>query len=75
MAVNDLHDSVLPVSAFRPYRLSMLVRHEQVVRAEVLPPLEGKVLLRQSRLDWSLSVYHGMLLYDGEGSSSYGLEG
>ena len=74
IAVYDLHDSVLPVSAFRPPRLGMLVRKQPVVRAEVLPPLQEKVLLRRPRLDWSLSVCHGMLVYDGVGSSSYGLK-
>lgn len=73
-AIYDLHDSVLPVSAFRSLRLSTLVRHQLVVRAEVLPPFQVKVLLRRPRLDWSLGVCHGMLVYDGEGSSSYGLK-
>ena len=73
--VQDLHDSALLVFAFGPYRLSTTVRLQPVVRAEVLPHLEGKVLLRRPQLDWSLGVCYGMLLYDGEGCSSYGLEG
>ena len=73
-AIRDLHDSVLPVSAFWPYRLSTLVRHQPVVRAEVLPPFQDKVFLRRPRLDWSLGFCHGMLVHDGQGSSSYGLK-
>ena len=69
-AVYDLHDSVLPVSAFRPVRLGMLVWHQPVVRAEVLPPFQDKVSLWRPRLDWSLGICHGMLVYDGEGSCS-----
>ena len=73
-AVYDLHGSVLPVSAFRPLRLGTLVRHQPVVRAEVLPPFQGKLWLRRPRLDWSLGLCHGMLVYDEEGSSFYGLK-
>ena len=70
IAVYDLHDSVFPVSVFRPPRLGMLVRQQPVVRAEVLPPLQEKVLLWRPRLDWSLGVCHHF-----KGSSSYGFKG
>ena len=74
IAVYDLHDSVIPVSAFWPYRLSTHVRHQPVVRAEVLPPLQEEVWLRRPRLNWSVGVCHRMLLYDGEGPYSYGFQ-